>query len=79
VLAWRGDYPILFSRVVAALKEEKISYFPLSDHDQLAFQPTSPRPGYGIFVRSEDAQRVEKIVREALDSDAPEPERRGSG
>lgn len=74
VLAWRGDDPVLFSRVVAVLKEAEIPYFLLSDHDHLAFQPAIIRPRYGIFIRSEDAQRAEGVVRTAPESIRPGPE-----
>jgi len=71
-LAWRGDDPVAFSRVLAVLREAEIPTFQISDHDQLAFQPAIPRPRYGIFVRQEDASRAEKIIREALEAPAAE-------
>lgn len=70
-LAWRGDDPVAFSRVLAALQEAEIPTYQISEHDQLVIQPI-PGPGYGIFVRQEDASRAEKIVREALESPAAE-------
>ena len=76
VLAWSGDDPIQFSRVLGALKDAKITYFQLSNQDQLAFQPITPRPGYGIFVRSEDAPRAAGIVRDAIEQNPPESEAR---
>jgi hypothetical protein len=62
-LAWRGDDPVIFSRVLAALQNAEIPNFQIADHDQLPFQPANPRPRYGIFVRREDAFRAEEMVR----------------
>ena len=70
-LAWRGDDPVAFSRVLAALQEAEIPTYQIEEHDQLVIQPNLG-PGYGIFVRQEDASRAEKIVREALEAPAAE-------
>jgi len=73
-LAWRGDDPVAFSRVLAALQEAEIPTYQIEEHDQLVIQP-NPGPGYGIFVRQEDSARAEKIVREALEGpEVPEGE-----
>jgi hypothetical protein len=66
-LAWRGDDPVIFSRVLAALQNAEIPSYQIADHDQLAVQPAIPRPRYGIFVRREDASRAEEVVRQALE------------
>jgi len=73
-LAWRGDDPVLFSRILGILRESDILTFVLSNHDQLAFQPTTPRPEYGIFVKSEDAQRAARIVSEVREAETAESE-----
>jgi hypothetical protein len=71
-LAWRGDDPVIFSRVLAALQDADIPTHQIVDHDQFAFQPAILRPCYGIFVRREDASRVEEIVREAIGDEPTE-------
>ncbi|HXJ16104.1 MAG TPA: hypothetical protein VNM68_02785 [Candidatus Polarisedimenticolia bacterium] len=71
-LAWRGDDPVIFSRVLAALQTAEIPTHQIVDHDQFAFQPGILRPCYGIFVRREDAPRVEEIVRWAIEGEPTE-------
>ena len=71
-LAWRGDDPVIFGRVLAALQNADIPTHQIVDHDQFAFQPAILRPCYGIFVRREDASRVEEIVREAIEDEPTE-------
>jgi hypothetical protein len=65
-LAWRGNDPVEFSRVMAALQEAEIPSYQISDHDQLTFELAIPRPRYGIFVRTEDALRAEQVIRDGL-------------
>jgi hypothetical protein len=72
VLVWRGDDLLAFSRVVAILRAEKIKYFQIADHEQLAFQAATPRPGYEIFVRKRDLLRAETIVQEAFKTEPAE-------
>jgi len=64
-LAWRGEDPVAFSAVQAALQNANIPTYEIDEHDQLAFQHVGG-PSYGIFVRSEDLTRAEKIAHEAL-------------
>jgi len=64
-LAWRGEDPVAFSAVQAALQNANIPTYEIDEHDQLAFQHVGA-PFYGIFVRDEDVARAEKIAREAL-------------
>jgi hypothetical protein len=64
-LAWRGEDPVAFSAVQAALQEANIPTYEIDEHDQLAFQHVGP-PSYGIFVRDEDVTRAQKIAHEAL-------------
>jgi hypothetical protein len=64
-LAWRGEDPVAFSAVQAALQEAKIPTYEIDEHDQLAFQHVGA-PFYGIFVRDEDVSRAQKIANEAL-------------
>jgi|SRR5579859_832590 hypothetical protein len=71
-LAWRGDDPVVFSAVMAALGDEEIPNYEMSDHEQLPFEPAIPRPQYAIFVRQEDVSRAKKAIREAVGSDAAE-------
>ena len=40
--------------VLAALGDEEIPNYEMSDHEQLPFEPAIPRPQYAIFVRQED-------------------------
>jgi hypothetical protein len=65
-LAWRGDDPVAFGRVLAALQEARIPSYQIADHDQLAFEPAVPRPRYGIFVRKEDEARAGQVIREII-------------
>ena len=66
-LAWRGDDPVAFSRVLAALKDAEIPSYQIPGYDHLMRVGTISKPRYGIFVRQEDASRAEEIVREALE------------
>ena len=59
-LAWRGDDPVVFSAALAALGDEKIPNYEMSDHEQLPFEPAIPRPQYAIFVRQEDCPAPKK-------------------
>ena len=52
-LAWRGEDPVVFSAVQAALVAEHIPTYEIDEHDQLAFQHVGG-PFYNIFVRDED-------------------------
>ncbi|MGA3295742.1 MAG: hypothetical protein ABSE45_17390 [Candidatus Acidiferrales bacterium] len=67
VLAWRGDDPITFSRVLAALRDAGIPSHEITENNQLTLQLASRR-GYGIFVRNEDAPRALEIVREIVEA-----------
>lgn len=69
-LAWRGDDPVVFSAVLAALGDEEIPNYEISDHEQLPFEPAIPRPQYAIFVRQEDVSRAKKAIQEVIGSDA---------
>ena len=69
-LAWRGDDPVVFSAVLAALGDEEIPNYEMSDHEQLPFEPAIPRPQYAIFVRQEDLSRARKAIREVIGDDA---------
>ncbi len=69
-LAWRGDDPVAFSAVLAALGDEEIPNYEMSDHEQLPFEPAIPRPQYAIFVRQEDLSRAKKAIQEVIGSDA---------
>jgi hypothetical protein len=71
-LAWRGDDPVVFSAVLAALGDEEIPNYEMSDHEQLPFEPASPRPQYAIFVRQEDVSRAKKAIRQVIGKDAGE-------
>jgi hypothetical protein len=65
-LAWRGDDPVVFSAVLAALGDEEIPNYEVSDHEQLPFEPAIPRPQYAIFVRQEDVSRAQKAIQEVI-------------
>ena len=69
-LAWRGDDPVVFSAVLAALGDEEIPNYEMSDHEQLTFKPAISRPQYAIFVRQEDVSRAKKAIQEVIGSDA---------
>lgn len=69
-LAWRGDDPVLFSAVLAALGDEEIPNYEMSDHEQLPFEPAIPRPQHAIFVRQEDLPRAKKAIQEVIGSEA---------
>jgi hypothetical protein len=69
-LAWRGDDPVVFSAVLAALGDEEIPNYEMSDHEQLPFEPAIPRPQYAIFVRQEDVSRAKKAIQEVIGNDA---------
>jgi hypothetical protein len=69
-LAWRGDDPVVFSAVLAALGDEEIPNYEMSDHEQLPFEPANPRPQYAIFVRQEDVSRAKKAIQEVIGGDA---------
>jgi len=64
-LAWRGNDPVIFSLVLAALRDADIPTYQIADHHELTLEPIQ-KPGYGIFVRKEDLSRAEEIVRAAL-------------
>lgn len=68
-LAWRGDDPVVFSAVLAALGDEEIPNYEMSDHEQLPFEPAIPRPQYAIFVRQEDVSRAKKAIQDVIGSD----------
>jgi hypothetical protein len=69
-LAWRGDDPVVFSAVLAALGDEEIPNYEMSDHQQLPFEPAIPRAQYAIFVRQEDVSRAKKAIQEVIGNDA---------
>ena len=69
-LAWRGDDPVVFSAVLAALGDEEIPNYEMSDHEQLPFEPAIPRPQYAIFVRQQDLSRAKKAIQDVVGSDA---------
>ena len=71
-LAWRGDDPVVFSAVLAALGDEEIPNYEMSDHEQLPFEPAMPRPQHAIFVRQEDLSRAKKAIQDVLGNDAGE-------
>lgn len=73
VAVWRGDDPVAFSAVFAALEEAGISAQELSLHDQFA-QVLAIQPGeLAILVQPADVARAEEIVREALEPQPPGP------
>jgi hypothetical protein len=67
LLAWRGNDPVAFSRVLAALRDAEIPTYQITENDQLTLQPIA-RPRYGIFIRMEDASRAGRIVREVVEA-----------
>ena len=74
VAVWRGDDPVAFSAVLAALEGAGISAQELSLHDQFT-QILAIQPGeLAILVQPDDAARAEEIVREALEPQPPGPE-----
>lgn len=52
-LAWRGNDLVAFSRVLAALRDNKIQSYQIAQHDQLT-RFGSIRPSYEIFLRRHD-------------------------
>lgn len=70
-LAWRGNDPVIFSRVLGALRDHKIQSYQIAEHDQLS-RFAAMRPSYEIFVRRDDVAPAEKVIREALESKASE-------
>jgi hypothetical protein len=71
-LAWRGDDPVVFSAVLAALGDAEIPNYQMSQHEQLPLEPAVPRPLYGIFVRRGDVTRAERVIRKAIGTEADE-------
>ena len=71
-LAWRGDDPVVFSAVLAALGDAEIPNYQISQHEQLPLEPAIPRPRYGIFVRRGDITRAERVIRKAIGTEASE-------
>ena len=73
-LVWSGADPVTFSVVLAALQNAEIPHHQLADHDQLRWGAAAPGLSYGIFVPQHDAARAEKVIREAIPAEAPEPD-----
>jgi hypothetical protein len=70
VAVWRGDDPVAFSAILAALEEANIPARQLSLHEQFsgifAIQP----PAYEILVHPDNAAQAEKVIRDALQPDS---------
>jgi hypothetical protein len=70
-LAWHVDDPVLFSRVLGALRDHRIQSYPIAEHKRLS-RFAAMRASYEIFVRRDDVAPAEEVIREALESKASE-------
>ena len=67
-LAWSGDDPVAYGRILAALEDAQIPVFPITEHDQFSTVPQISGPSYRVFVPSRDLPRAQQAIREALGS-----------
>ena len=65
-IAWSGDDPILYTRVVAALEDANVPMFDLEEHDQFFTVPMISGPRYRVVIAESDLARAEKAIQEAL-------------
>lgn len=73
-IAWSGEDPIVYGRVLAALEDANIPVFEIAEHDQFVAVPQISGPRYRILIAQSDAARAEKAIRDALQV---EPESQG--
>jgi hypothetical protein len=71
-LAWSGDDPITYTRVMAALEDEGIKIFEIAENDQFVGIPQISGPRYRVIIAESDLPRAEKVITEALNVDAKE-------
>ncbi|HEY6465467.1 MAG TPA: hypothetical protein VIY69_05710 [Candidatus Acidoferrales bacterium] len=65
-LAWSGDDPITYTRVMAALGNADIKMFDIAENDQFMGVPQISGPRYRVIIAESDLARAEKVIREAL-------------
>jgi hypothetical protein len=63
---WRGDDPVAYGRILAALRDAGVDFEPLTDFSHLSHFPDLHRPGYSVAVRATDYERVTKIIENTL-------------
>lgn len=65
-LAWSGDDPITYTRVMAALEDADIKMFDIAENDQFVGVPQISGPRYRVIIAESDLTRAEKVIRETL-------------
>lgn len=68
-LAWSGDDPITYTRVMAALEDAEIKMFDIAENDQFMGIPQISGPRYRVIVAESDRSRAEKVIAETLNLD----------
>jgi hypothetical protein len=71
-IAWGGDDPILYTRIVAALEDANVAMFDMEEHDQFFTVPMISGPRYRVLVAESDLARAERAIQEALGKQAGE-------
>lgn len=65
-LAWSGDDPITYTRVMAALEDAEIKMFDIAENDQFVGVPQISGPRYRVIIAESDLTQAEKVIRETL-------------
>lgn len=65
-LAWSGDDPILYTRVMAALQDAGVKMFDIAENDQFMGVPQISGPRYRVIIAESDLSRAEKVISETL-------------
>lgn len=65
-LAWSGDDPITYTRVMAALEDAEIKMFDIAENDQFVGVPQISGPRYRVIIAESDLTQAEEVIRETL-------------
>jgi len=71
-VAWGGDDPILYTRIIAALEDANVPMFDLEEHDQFFTVPMISGPRYRVIVAGSDLARAEKAIQDAIGKEPAE-------
>lgn len=71
-LAWSGDDPITYTRVMAALEDAGIKMFEIAENDQFVGIPQISGPRYRVIIAESDLTRAQKVITETLNVDTKE-------
>ena len=66
IRVWRGDDPVVFGRILAALELAGLAFDPLTDFSHLSYFPDQRRPGYSIAIAPKDYGRAAEIIEKIL-------------